>query len=120
MAVTAIRPGYTGEVMDKQANYGDKILVFIGWDEHLLFCSAKAFPLPPAMTFKDFKAGVLPEGFNQHPDFEHIKWGEVEWNLNGEMITPTDEQTLEELGFDHKSLLRFKTPGLNGWKGTGV
>lgn len=120
MAVTAIRPGYTGKVMDKQANYGENILVFIGWDEHLLFCSAKAFPLPPAMSFADFKAGVLPEGFNQHPDFENIKWDEVEWNLNGEMITPTDGQTLEELGFDHKSLLRFKTPGLNGWKGTGV
>jgi phenol hydroxylase P4 protein len=72
------------------------------------------------MTFADFKAGVLSEGFNQHPDFENIKWDEVEWNLNGESITPTDDKTLEALGFDHKSLLRFKTPGLNGWKGTGV
>ena len=120
MAVTAIRPNYIGENMDKQENFGDNIVVYIGWDEHLLFCSAKAFPLPPAMTFKDLKANVLTEGFNQHPDFEHIKWNEVQWNLNGESVNPTDEQTLEDIGFDHKSLLRFKTPGLNGWKGTGV
>lgn len=120
MAVQAIRPDYTGEVMDKQENFGGNILVFIGWDEHLLFCSAKSFPLPQTMTFKDLKGGVLPEGFDQHPDFEHIKWDEVQWNLNGEMVTPSDEQTLEEIGFDHKSLLRFKTPGLNGWNGTGV
>lgn len=120
MAVKAIRPDYTGEVMDRQANYGENILVYIGWDEHLLFCSAKTFPLPPTMTFADLKQGVLPEGFDQHPDFEHINWDEVQWVLNGETLHPSDDKTLAELGFDHKSLLRFKTPGLNGWKGTGV
>lgn len=120
MAVQAITPDYVGEVLDKQANFGDNILVYIGWDEHLLFCSAKTFPLPPEMSFADLKAAVLPEGFDQHPDFEHIVWDEVQWNLNGEEIQPKDEQTLAEIGFDHKSLLRFKTPGLNGWQGTGV
>lgn len=120
MAVRAICPDYVGEVKDKQANFGDNVLVYIGWDEHLLFCSAKTFPLPLSMTFQTLKTDILPEGFNQHPDFEHIKWEEVQWYLNGEPIQPSDKQTLAELGFDHKSLLRFKTPGLKGWKGTGV
>lgn len=120
MAVRAIRPDYIGEVLDKQANYGDLILVYIGWDAHLLFCSAKTFPLPPLMTFATLKSDVLPEGFDQHPDFAHINWDRVQWQLNGERIEPKDEQTLAELGFDHKSLLRFKTPELMGWQGTGV
>lgn len=120
MAVKAIRENYVGEVLDKQIHFGDNILVFIGWDDHLLFCSAKSFPLPPQMPFKDLKAHVLSEGFGQHPDFENIDWSEVQWTLNGETLTPSDDKTLAELGFDHKSLLRFKTPSLKGWNGTGV
>ena len=88
MAVQAIRPDYTGEVMDKQENFGGNILVFIGWDEHLLFCSAKSFPLPPTMTFKDLKGGVLPEGFDQHPDFEHIFMKVVRLSMNALMSSP--------------------------------
>lgn len=120
MAVRAICPDYKGENLDQQSNFGDNFLVYIGWDEHLLFCSAKSFPLPPQMTFNDLKTHVLSEGFGQHPDFEKIDWSSVQWNLNGTAIQPTDKQTLEQLGFDHKSLLRFKTPGLNGWNGTKV
>ncbi|MDO4694148.1 MAG: phenol hydroxylase subunit P4 [Eikenella sp.] len=120
MPVHAITPDYRGEVRDAQANFGGNILVYIGWDEHLLFCSAKAFPLPPNMPFAALKSEVMPQGFAQHPDFEHIKWDEVQWQLNGRPLQPDDGKTLEQLGFDHKSLLRFKTPGLNGWNGTGV
>ncbi len=120
MATIAINDNYQGPKRDQAANFGGNILVYIGWDNHLLFCSAKTFPLPPQMTFGDLKAGVLPEGFGQHPDFNQIDWDAVQWNLNGEELTPADDQSLADLGFDHKSLLRFKTPGLNGYKGTGV
>ncbi|MFD1243759.1 phenol hydroxylase subunit P4 [Paralysiella testudinis] len=120
MPVHAITPDYRGEVRDAQARFGGNILVYIGWDEHLLFCSAKTFPLPSAMTFAELKANVLPQGFAQHPDFAHINWDTVQWQLNGRTLQAQDDQTLAELGFDHKSLLRFKTPGLNGWRGTGV
>lgn len=120
MSVIAITDNYKGVVRDLQANFGENILVYIGWDEHLLFCSAKAFPLPPQMTFADLKAGVLPEGFGQHPDFAKIDWDKVEWNLNDNTLNPADDKSLADLGFDHKSLLRFKTPGLNGYKGSGV
>jgi len=120
MPTKAIHENYHGDTRDRRENFGGNILVYVGWDEHLLFCSAKAFPLPPSMTFKDFREHVLPEGFAQHPDFEHIKWNEVQWRLNNQAFLPDDGKTLEQLGFDHKSLLRFKTPGLNGWNGTGV
>ncbi|WP_375057461.1 phenol hydroxylase subunit P4 [Zobellella sp. DQSA1] len=120
MAVIALKQDYKGEVRDARANFGGNILVYIGWDEHLLFCSAKTFPLPPAMTFGDLLDKVMPEGFGQHPDFAQIDWSQVQWRLNDAPLHPSREQTLEQLGFDHKSLLRFKTPGLNGYKGTGV
>ena len=120
MPVQAITTHYRGEVRDRRENFGGNILVYIGWDEHLLFCSAKAFPRPPAMTFRDLREHVLPEGFAQHPDFAQIDWTKVVWQLNGSPFTPNDSQTLAEQGFDHKSLLRFRTPGLNGWNGSGV
>lgn len=120
MSVVAITDHYVGEALDQQANYGENNLLFIGWDEHLLFCSAKAYLFAPEMLFGELKKNILSDAFSQHPDFEHIKWDEVLWNLNDEEIHPQDSQTLAELGFDHKSLLRFKTPGLNGFNGTGV
>lgn len=120
MAVVAITPDYIGERKDRRENFANNILVFIGWDEHLLFCSAKAFTVDPKMKFKEFKENILRDGFSQHPDYEMINWKEVVWKLNDTLVSPEDDQTLEDIGFDHKSLLRFKTPGLNGWKGTGV
>lgn len=120
MTTQAIHKHYRGEVRDRRENFGGNILVYIGWDEHLLFCSAHAFPLSPHMTFQDLYEQVLPQGFAQHPDFEHIEKDKIEWTLNGKLFQPVDDQTLEQQGFDHKSLLRFKTLGLNGWQGSGV
>ena len=90
MPVKAITPDYRGDIRDRRENFGGNIIVYVGWDEHLLFCAAKTFPLLPDMPFQALREQVLAEGFGQHPDF------------------------------DHKSLLRFKTPGLNGWQGSGV
>ena len=120
MPVKAITPDYRGDIRDRRENFGGNIIVYVGWDEHLLFCAAKTFLLPPDMPFQALREQVLAEGFGQHPDFEHIKWSEVQWQLNDAPLQPDDGKTLAELGFDHKSLLRFKTPGLNGWQGSGV
>lgn len=120
MAVRAIVPDYTGEKMDRLENFNGKQVVYFGWDEHRLFCSAKAFPLPPSMPFSAVMAEILPLAFSQHPEFEKIVWEQVSWLLNGEPFVPNMEQSLLEQGIDHKSLIRFKTPGLTGYKGAGV
>ncbi|MBP6562489.1 MAG: phenol hydroxylase [Neisseriaceae bacterium] len=120
MPVIAITPNYRGVVRDQQANYGDNMLLYVGWDNHLLFCSAKAFVVSPHMTVAELIATPLHSGFAQHPDFAHIDWPRVEWTLNGERITLVGDQTLAERGFDHKSLLRFKTPGLNGFNNLSI
>lgn len=120
MAVTAITPDYQGFALDQQAHYGQSMLLYIGWDQHLLFCSAKAFLVQTEMTVAQMIEQIMPAGFAQHPDFEHIDWSKVQWNLNGTVIDLAPDDTLGDKGFDHKSLLRFSTPGLNGYKGTGV
>ncbi len=104
---------------DAVENFHGNQLVFIAWDEHLSFCSANAYPLPPEMPFGAIIEAVLPGIHGTHADFEKIDWSTVEWTLDGESLTPNPEVSLVENGIGHKSLLRFKTPGLNGHMGTG-
>lgn len=120
MALNALKPGYTGERMDRVENFGGNQVVYLGWDEHRMFCSAKAFPLPPEMPFQALLDQIVPAGFAQHPEFELIDWDSVTWLLNGTAFTPDMSKSLIEQGIDHKSLLRFQTPGLNGYQGAGV
>lgn len=110
MPVRAINNNYQFEPRDQQANYQDNILLYIGWDAHLLFCSAKAFLINPNTTFGDVLDTLMPAGFSQHPDFKDIDWTCATFNLDGTVITPNREQKLSELGVMHKSLLRFATP----------
>ena len=106
--------------MDRQENFGDNQIVYVGWDEHRMFCAAKAFPLPPAMPFVALVESVMPEGFGQHPEFSMIDWEKVEWMLDDEPFTPEMDKSLAEQGIGHKSLIRFKTPDLKGYQCAGV
>ena len=94
MPVKAITPDYRGDIRDRRENFGGNIIVYVGWDEHLLFCAAKTFPLPPDMPFQALREQVLAEGFGQHPDFEHIKW---EKNILSISANPTNETSFNGL-----------------------
>ena len=59
-------------------------------------------------------------GFSQHPEFAEIDWSTVQFTLNREALNADFSKTLAEQGFDHKSLLRFVTPNLTGYKGSHV
>ena len=120
MPVHAITDNYQGEVLDAKANFAGNIIVYFGWDDHLMFCAAKAFPLPPQMTFGDVIDQIMPEAFGQHPEFDQIDWDKAEWKLDQQAITPQRDQSLEALGADHKSCFRLRTPGLTGYKGMGI
>ncbi|WP_114800174.1 phenol hydroxylase subunit P4 [Moraxella canis] len=110
MPVKAINDNYRFTPRDTQANYGDNLLIYIGWDHHLLFCSAKAFLISPKATFQELLDTLMPAGFSQHPDFANIDWAAAKFMLDNQYITPNLNETLESIGFAHKSLLRFKTP----------
>ncbi len=120
MAVAAITDDYTGERLDRVENFHGNQIVYLGWDYHLMFCAPFAFPLPPDMPFGALIEEVIPGAYSQHPEFESIKWEEAVWHLNGEPFEPNLDASLIDQGIDHKSILRFATPGLDGIKGTGT
>ena len=117
MAIIA-KDGYVDNVRDRVENFHGNQLVYVGWDDHLLFSAAWAFPLPPEMPFQGLVSEVMPTSFNDHPDFEKIDWASVEWVLDGKRFSPDMDKSLKDNGVGHKSLIRFKTPGLMGINGT--
>ena len=93
-------------------------MLYVGWDQHLLFCAPFCFPLPPTMPFGDVVKGPMTASFSAHPDFSKIDWSKVTWLKSGKPWTPDFNKTLAENGLKHKDAIRFKTPGLNGIKGS--
>lgn len=117
MAVAAVKE-YQFAPADSVDKFHGNQLLYIGWEDHLLFCAPFAFPFPPAMRFGDIIAGVLPGVFGYHPDFAQIDWSKVEWLKSGQPWQPDVEKSLAENGLKHKDLIRFRTPGLTGIKGS--
>ena len=120
MAVSAIRDDYVGERLDKVENFHGAQIVYMGWDHHLFFCAPFALPMPPDTPFRALIEETFPGIFGQHPEFEKINWDEAVWHLNGEPFEPQLDTSLIDQGIDHKSIIRFATPGLDGIGGTGT
>lgn len=120
MPVKAIQSQYQFEPLDLQKHYGDQLLIYVGWDHHTLYCAAHAMLVSPQQSFAELIQTQIQAGFHQHPEFEKIQWDQTIFQLNGEALAVDMNQTLEQLGFDHKSLLRFKTPELTGYKNAHV
>ena len=118
MSVRAIGE-YPPLVKDGVENFHGNQMVIIGWDRHLMISSPMAFPLPPDMPFGAFVQEVMPAAFGPHPDWPKIEWEKVEWMLDGAGFEPDMEKSLAQNGIGHKSVIRFRTPGLNGIAGSG-
>lgn len=119
MAVKAAYDNYTGPNRDAVENFHGNQLVYIGWDEHMMFPCAGVFPLPPQMPFGALVKEVVPAAFSLHPDFANIDWEKVEWLLDGKSFNPALDKSLADNGVNHKSLIRMVTPGLNGINNSG-
>ena len=120
MPVAAITPDYAGERKDRVENFHGNLVLYVGWDHHLMFCAPVAFAVPPDTPMSKVLDEMIPGAYAQHPEFERIDWDAARWLLNGEAFSPDRNATLAEQGIDHKSILRFETPGLNGIQGTGT
>ncbi len=114
MSVRAITDDYRPEVRDAEANFHGNRVVYFHWEEHLMFCAAMAFPLPPDMAWGAVANELLPAHYGKHPDWKSVDLSQTRWTLDGKPFTPRADATLDELGVRHKSLLRFWTPGLHG------
>ena len=117
MAVTAIGT-YAFEPKDKVENFHGAQLLYIGWEDHLMYCAPLAFPFPGAMPFKAILEQVLPSCYGAHPDFAKIEWSTVEWFRSGKPWHPDYGKSITENGLRHKDVIRFRSPGLSGIKDT--
>ena len=70
------------------------------------------------MPFFAFLEAIVKGHYNAHPDFETIDWDKAEWMIDGVKVKPDLGKSLADHGVGHKSLIRFWTPGLNGYKGS--
>jgi len=93
-------------------------LLYIGWEDHLMFCAPFCAPMPPTLKFGDMLAGALPGFYGAHPDFAKIDWDAVQWFKSGQPWTPDPAKSLQDNGLKHKDVIRFRTPGLTGIAGT--
>lgn len=116
MTVAAVKP-YKFPPRDGVEKFPAPLL-FIGWEDHLLFCAPHCLPLPPTMPFGALVSEVLPGVYGYHPDFSKIDWGKVQWFKSGKPFHPDASKSLAENGLGHKDVIRFRTPGLTGIKGS--
>ena len=117
MSVVAIAP-YEFTPRDVRENFPAPLL-YIGWEDHLMFCAPVCLPLPPDTPFGAMSAAVLPGIYGYHPDFARIDWSAVVWQNSNTVFTPDLTKSLAQNGIGHKDLIRFTTPGLNGIADTG-
>ena len=116
MSVVALKP-YSFPAKDVRENFPAPLL-FIGWEDHLMFGTPIALPLPADTPFGALGTAVLPGTYGYHPDFAKIDWTKVEWLKSGQPWQPDLAKSLAENGLKHKDVIRFRTPGLSGINGS--
>ena len=98
---------------DESLFYG-KQLVYLAWENHLMYAAPFCLPLAPTLTFGLLVNAVLPELYGEHPEFELIDWQRVHWFNGPRRFLPDFGKSLAHHGLGHKSLIRFVTPALEG------
>lgn len=99
---------------DDERLFHGKRLIFLSWENHLMFAAPLCVPLPPSLPFGALIRDVLPELYGEHPEFEDIDWKRTLWFNSGKRFIPDVGKSLEHHGLSHKSLIRFRTPALEG------
>tara|TARA_R110000782_G_scaffold163246_2_gene255316 strand:+ start:13519 stop:13878 length:360 start_codon:yes stop_codon:yes gene_type:complete len=105
---------YTAEPMDTVDKFHGMQLVYIYWKNHLMFCASFAFLVDPEMSFESMLTNTFLPAVKDHPDSGKINFESATWLLNGNDFNASMELSLRDNKIDHKSLLTFTTPELNG------
>ena len=113
MAVKALYD-YQYPAADTQDKFHGNQLLYVGWDDHLMFCAPFAYCLPPSTKFSELVEKHLPFSYSRHPDWAKIDFSKVVWLKSGQPWQPDMNKTLAEQGINQKDPLRRQTPGLNG------
>ena len=112
MAVVSTKE-YIGVPRDRVENYNGNWIVYVSWDQHLLFAASFMTCLSPATLFGDWVQNSVMPLMAPDPDADKVDWTSVTWIKGGETFTPDWQASLEANGLGHKTHLRFQTPGLN-------
>lgn len=99
---------------DDESKFHGNRLVFLCWENHLMYGAPLAVPLPPSLPFGALVRDVLPELYGEHPEFESIDWKRTIWFNSDKRFIPDMGKSLEQHGLSHKSLIKFRTPALEG------
>jgi phenol hydroxylase P4 protein len=111
------RGDYPLRCADSEDRFHGNRLIYVHWEQHLMFAAPFCLPLPPTLPFGALVRDVLPDLYGEHPEFEQIDWQRTEWTNSGKRFRPDFGKSLEQHGLAHKSLIRFRTPGLDGiWR----
>lgn len=102
---------------DQEDKFHGKRLIFLSWENHLMYAAPFAVPLPPNLPFGALVRDVLPLLYGEHPEFEAIDWHRTHWFNSNKRFIPDFGKSLEHHGLSHKSLIRFRTPSLEGARG---
>ncbi len=117
MSVRAIGP-YEPPARDDARAFPTPLL-YIGWDEHLMFCAPVCLAPSPDLPFAALVEKILPDVYGEHPDFARIDWSQAQWFKSGSPWRPDPRRSLYDNGLRHKDVLRLRTPGLRGIGGSG-
>ncbi len=117
MAIQEIMPhigDYPMIQRDTVDQFHGKQLLYLSWDNHLMFAAPFCIPVPRTLPFGALIRDVLPELYGEHPEFEDIDWKRTQWFNSDKRFIPDVGKSLEHHGLGHKSLIRFRTPALEG------
>ncbi len=99
---------------DDESKFHGNRLIFLCWENHLMYGAPLAVPLPPSLPFGALVRDVLPDLYGEHPEFESIDWKRTVWFNSDKRFIPDMGKSLEQHGLSHKSLIKFRTPALEG------
>jgi len=112
MAVTSTKP-YVAVPRDQVANFNGKQIVYVYWEQHLLFATPLLLVVEPGMRLGDMLQNVVKPLIQADPDAAAIDLTQVEWRKNKAAWSPNFDASLADNGIVHKEQLIFRTPGLN-------
>jgi len=107
---------YPLHLADSEERFYGNRLIYTSWENHLMYAAPFCLPLPPTLPFGALVRVVLPEIYGEHPEFEQIDWERTHWFNSQARFRPDFGKSLEHHGLTHKSLIRFRTPALEGIK----
>lgn len=112
MTLTSTKP-YVGVPQDTVAKFNGKQIVYVYWEQHLLFATPYLTVAEPGMRFGDYLANVIKPLMQPDPDAAAVDLGKVEWRMGKQAFQPDFNASLADNGIVHKTQLCFRSSGSN-------